>query len=175
MTTQDINLSAKPARGTFTGRHMLLLSLGFFGVIISANVGLAVVSATSWTGLVVDNSYVASQEFDLKRDAHLKQAAAGWTSIFSIEESGLRLNVVDGAGKPVDLGTVKVLVARPVGGHDDQRLTLERGPDGAFAAPITLSDGVWDVWITADTTPLGFYELHERAKLGLAEGGETTR
>ena len=122
MITEDVKLSQKPAPGTFTGTHMLLLAVGFFGVIIAVNVGLAVVSSTSWTGLVVDNSYVASQEFDIKRDAHLRQAAAGWVSSFSIDEQGLRLNVVDGVGKPVDLGTVAVLINRPVGGHDDQKL-----------------------------------------------------
>lgn len=168
MSSNDLNTSVKPAPGTFTGKHMALLAIGFFGVIIAVNIGLAVVSSTSWTGLVVENSYVASQEFDTKRDAHLKQVAAGWTSDFTLDETGLRLNVVDGAGKPVDLGTVTILVNRPVGGHDDQTLTLTRGADGAYAAPITLKDGVWDAWVTAETTPLGFYELHERTKLGEA-------
>ena len=40
-------------KGEFTGRHMLLLTVGFFGVVAAVNVGMAVVSATSWTGLVV--------------------------------------------------------------------------------------------------------------------------
>lgn len=172
MTTNKTIVASKPAPGTFTGTHMALLAVGFFGVIIAVNIGLAVVSSTSWTGLVVDNSYVASQEFDTKRDAHLRQAAAGWASSVAFDEHGIRLNVLDGSGKPVDLGTVTVLVNRPVGGHDDQTLTLVRGPDGAYTTPITLADGVWDAWVTAESTPLGFYELHERAKLGRAETGE---
>lgn len=168
MTTEDMKLSQRPAPGTFTGTHMLLLAVGFFGVIISVNIWLAVVSSTSWTGLVVDNSYVASQEFDTKRDAHLKQAAAGWVSSFNIDGQSLRLNVVDGSGKPVDLGTVAVLLNRPVGGHDDKQMLLKRGADGAYTAEISLKDGVWDAWVTAENTPLGFYELHERATLGEA-------
>lgn len=172
MTTNESIAATKPAPGTFTGKHMAFLVGGFFGVIIAVNIGMAVVSSTSWTGLVVENSYVASQEFDTKRDAHLKQAAAGWNSDMAFDEQGIRLNVVDGTGKPVDLGTVTVLVNRPVGGHDDQTLTLERGPDGAYTTPIKLADGVWDAWVTAESTPLGFYELHERAKLGMVETGE---
>ena len=46
---------------------------------------------------------------------------------------------------------------------------------GAFTADVanlsrivTLTDGVWDAWVTAEKTGLGFYELHERLKLGEA-------
>lgn len=170
MTAKNLKASAPPRTpGEFTGKHMLLLAVSFFGVILTVNVGLAVVSSTSWTGLVVENSYVASQEFDQKREAHLQQVAAGWTSEFVIDETGMRLRVLDGARNPVDLGTVNVLVNRPVGGHDDQRVTLARGPDGSYAAPLVLKDGVWDAWVTAVATPLGFYELHERSKFGEQE------
>ena len=62
----------------FTGRHMWLLALSFFGVIITVNVVMATLAIRSWTGLAVDNSYVASQEFEEKRLAHEKQRAAGW-------------------------------------------------------------------------------------------------
>ena len=50
----------------FTGGHMLAVMVVFFGVVISVNVFLAVVANTSWTGFVVENSYVASQEFNHK-------------------------------------------------------------------------------------------------------------
>ena len=43
--------------------------LAFFGVIIAVNVVMATLASTSWTGLVVENSYVASQEFNRKADA----------------------------------------------------------------------------------------------------------
>ena len=155
-------------RGEFTGKHMLFLAVGFFGVIIAVNVTMAVISSTSWTGLVVENSYVASQEFDSKRDDHLKQIAAGWQSDLVVDRNTVNLRIVDGEGKPVDLGVVTVLVNRPVGGHDDQNLTLTRLADGSYSSPVTLTDGVWDAWVTAERTGLGFYELHERLKLGEA-------
>lgn len=160
---------ASPAApGSFTGRHMAMLAIGFFGVVISVNIGMAVVSQVSWTGLVVDNSYVESQEFETKRLAHLDQVAAGWASALTVSDGILRLVIADAAGKPVDLGTVTALVNRPVGGHDDQQLTLTRAADGSYTAPVTLADGVWDSWLTAPTTSLGFWELHERFKIGSA-------
>ena len=83
--------------GTFTGRHMAILVISFFGVIISVNIGMAVISSVSWTGLVVDNSYIASQEFEEKRLAHEAQLAAGWQSSFSHADGTARLIVADAA------------------------------------------------------------------------------
>jgi nitrogen fixation protein FixH len=157
-----------PQKGEFTGKHMLLLAVGFFGIIISVNVLMAVVSSTSWTGLVVDNSYIASQEFEEKRIAHEAQLAAGWQSSFSYEAGAARLSVVDGEGVAVDLGPVKVLINRPVGGHDDQKMVLERRPEGDYVAAVELGEGVWDVVVTA-TTATGPYELHERFKVEPAQ------
>ena len=86
----------------FTGKHMLLLAVGFFGVIISVNVLMAVLSATSWTGLVVQNSYVASQEFETRRVAHdAQQAAGGPFQVHQVEAQrgdGLRDGVLPAHG-----------------------------------------------------------------------------
>jgi nitrogen fixation protein FixH len=146
----------------FTGRHMWLLSIGFFGVVIAVNIGMAVVASTSWTGLVVTNSYVASQAFEEKRIAHENQLAAGWEASFTYSPGVAKLVIVDGAGKPVDLGPVTLKVNRPVGGHDDQAISLERAPNGGYAATLQLAGGVWDASVEAMETPKGPFELHER-------------
>ncbi|MEO0913737.1 MAG: FixH family protein, partial [Pseudomonadota bacterium] len=48
----------------FTGWHMFAVMVLFFGTIISVNLTLAYFASQSWTGLVVKNSYVASQHFN---------------------------------------------------------------------------------------------------------------
>lgn len=146
----------------FTGRHMWAVVGVFFGVIIAANVGMAVVASTSWTGLVVKNSYVASQEFEDKRLAQEAQQAAGWQATFSYAPGVAKLLVVDAAGEPVDLGPVTIAVNRPVGGHEDQVLEFDRSADGGYDAPLTLAAGVWDALIEAPETAKGSFELHER-------------
>lgn len=52
----------------FTGRHMLATILTFFGVVIAVNLTMATLASTSWTGLVVENTYVASQQFNRKAE-----------------------------------------------------------------------------------------------------------
>jgi len=159
---------AETHKGEFTGKHMAILVVSFFGVIFAVNIGMAVLSATSWTGLVVENSYVASQQFEEKRIAHDKQLAAGWQSSFTYEAGMAQLIVRDGAGNPVDLGPVGLLINRPVGGHDDASLTPARATDGSYRAPVTLGDGVWEAVATASTST-GPFELHVRFKVGTPE------
>lgn len=156
---------AQQTRGTFTGRHMWMLAIGFFGVIISVNIVLAVFATTSWTGLVVDNTYVASQQFEGKRMAHERQQEAGWQAKFTFANGMAVMTVVDATDKPVELGLVALKVNRPVGGHDDQAVTLERTATGEYSARLDLAAGVWEARATALQTPLGRFELHERFKV----------
>src|SRR5690606_16383920 len=150
------------AAGTFTGRHMLLLTLGFFGVIVVVNATMAVVASTSWTGLVVDNSYVASQELEDKRLAHIEQPAAGWQAAFTYERGTASLVVSAAEGRPVELGDVPILITRPGGAHDDKRLPLARQHDRSYAATVELPRGVWEALGAAAGTPKGPFELHTR-------------
>lgn len=151
--------------GQFTGRHMLLATSAFFAVIVTVNVGMAVVASRSWTGLVVPNSYVASQEFEEKRLSHSAQVAAGWVASLSVTAGRARLVIVDGAGNPVDLGPVTLRVNRPVGGHEDQQVAFERDAEGIYMATVSLASGTWDAVVSAVGTVLGPFELHERIRI----------
>jgi nitrogen fixation protein FixH len=146
----------------FTGWHMWGLAIAFFGVIIGVNIWLAVVSATSWTGMVVTDPYVAGQQFETNRIAHEAQAAAGWVATFIYAPGVARLVIVDGANKPVDLGDVTVQINRPVGGHDDKTVTLEPSLAGGYEAAVELPSGFWEAVVTAPHTPKGPFTLTSR-------------
>lgn len=62
-------------KGEFTGRHMLAIMIAFFGVIIAVNVTMAVMAGRSWTGIVVEDTYIASQEFNSRVAEGRAQAA----------------------------------------------------------------------------------------------------
>jgi nitrogen fixation protein FixH len=144
----------------FTGRHMVMITVAFFGVIIAVNVLMAVAASRTWTGLVVDNSYVASQEFQEKADAARSQAEAGWTMELAYDSGQLIVRALDD-GEPLALDAMTAFVRRPVGGHDDATLVLSPGVDG-YAAPIDLAPGVWDVTIVSGPTALGAVEFETR-------------
>jgi hypothetical protein len=48
----------------FTGRHMAMIMIAFFGVVIAVNVLMARFAVSTFGGVVVENSYVASQHFN---------------------------------------------------------------------------------------------------------------
>jgi nitrogen fixation protein FixH len=154
---------AKAEPRPFTGRHMLFIMVAFFGVVIAVNVTLAVLSSGSWTGLVVENSYVASQEFQEKLDALHQQQALGWQHAFTYEAGRARLTVTDAGGQAVDLGPgVELQFNRPIGDREDQTLQLTRGSDGSYTAAATLSAGAWDAVVLAPNAAAGPFEMHQR-------------
>ena len=139
----------RPAAGEFTGRHMLAIMLAFFGVIITVNVTMAVMANTSWTGLVVKNTYVASRDFNRKAGEGQRQAALGWTAELSIAGGRLRYALADASGQPVELSGGTAILRRPVSDREDMTLTLAVS-GRALEAQAEMADGAWIVEILAD-------------------------
>lgn len=138
-----------PSGGGFTGRHMLAVMLGFFGVIIAVNVTMAVFANTSWTGFVVKNSYVAGQQFNRKVADARKQDALGWTGTLSIEDGVVRYALADASGSRVAASGGTVTLRRPANDREDMTLALAPSPAG-LEASAQLGDGVWIVEIAAE-------------------------
>ena len=84
-----MNPTARDAR-PLTGRRVALIALAAFAVMLTPNIILAVKAVETFSGLVVPNSYVASQNFDRDRTA---QQALGWT---------VTLDQADGVLHPAD-------------------------------------------------------------------------
>ena len=145
----------------FTGRHMLVLVISFFGVIIGVNIAMAVASSRTWTGLVVANSYVASQEFQIKRDRARQQYDSGWRGAITYADGAATFTLMDDTGQPIDAGKVSISFKRPVGDQQDQVLVLARAADGSYSGKVALDSGVWHATVLAGETPLGGYELVE--------------
>lgn len=144
-----MNANAQKSR-EFTGRHMLAIILAFFGVIIAVNLTMATLASTSWTGLVVENTYVASQQFNKKADEGRAQAALGWTGKLTIASGDVRYSLRDATGKPVPLHGVRVLFRHPAYEAEDKSVILTLATDREFAAQHTPRDGVWIVEVDAD-------------------------
>lgn len=127
-----------------TGRKVLLMLVAAFAVILAANLAMLFAATGSFPGLVVANSYVASQEWNRQTAA---QRALGWRAGAAYEGGVLTVSMAGPDGQPVPgLGLVAV-VGRPASQVSDVRLELAEGPDG-YAAPLELAPGQWRVEIT---------------------------
>lgn len=136
--------------GEFTGRHMLLLLVAFFGTIIAVNVLLAVLADRTWTGLVVENSYVESQEFNSKIAEAREQAALKWHGALSVRQGSIRYGLASADGTPVRLDGVVVHFRHPAYESADFAVRLDKQAAGEFSAGHAVPDGAWIVEVDAD-------------------------
>jgi nitrogen fixation protein FixH len=131
----------------FTGRHMLMIMVAFFGVIISVNFTMAWLAGHSWTGLVVKNSYVASQGFNKKLRQARAQNSRGWRTRLSYEKGIFRFRLADRNSQPVDIASLALSVGRPATETEDRVIALRQMQQGTYTAEYRLGPGLWDVVI----------------------------
>ncbi|AAN29305.1 MULTISPECIES: FixH family protein [Brucella] len=136
--------------GTFTGWHMLGIMFMFFGVIIAVNLLMAYNAIHSWSGLVVQNTYVASQEFNDKAKTGKEQAALNWQSKPAYENGVFTWQLADHNGKAVAMTGGTVDFKRPVGDAHDTKVTLTVREPGILTAPLELGEGAWIMEVNAD-------------------------
>ncbi len=129
----------------FTGKHAAAVFIGAFGIIIGVNILLAVSAVKTFPGLEVKNSYVASQQFDAKRDAQL---ALGWSVFAEVQAERLILSITDRDGNPVEVNDLDATLGRATHVKDDSRPAFEF--DGtAYVAHADLAPGNWNIRMTA--------------------------
>ncbi|MFN3231161.1 MAG: FixH family protein [Alphaproteobacteria bacterium] len=133
----------------FTGKHMLLSILAFFGVIVAVNLTLAFFATGSWTGLIVKNSYVASQEYNDVLEAAKAQDAMGWSSQADYADGVVSFRLQDKTGNAVTGWQVKASLTRPTHENDDHGLTLAAMGDGGYQGVVELAPGAWNLEIDA--------------------------
>ena len=134
----------------FTGRHMLVIVIGFFSVVLFANVVMAYLASSTWSGLAVSNGYVASQSFNADHARAKAQAAAGWKVELSHNTGALAIVFAGRDAAPLSGLIVSGQLRRPTTERDDVRLVFLEGRSGTYEAPARLAAGVWEVEV--DTT-----------------------
>ena len=132
-----------------TGRHVLIWMVMFFGVIIAVNLTLAYFATGTWTGLVVENSYVASQHFNEDLERAEKQKALGWQHEFSLNGQQIMFTLKDKNGRLVPLDSVKIHAGHPAAEFSDRIIDLNKVVGGNYQASNDLPPGEWNIEIRA--------------------------
>ncbi len=120
-----------------TGRHVLVFTVGAFGIIIAVNVVMAWKAISTFPGLEAKNTFVASQQFDARRAA---QEALGWSVATAHERGKVKLVITDAAGAPVEVAALDVLIGRPTEAKDDVRPEFAF-VNGLYEATVDLPPG----------------------------------
>ncbi|OYW51615.1 MAG: nitrogen fixation protein FixH [Rhodobacterales bacterium 12-65-15] len=142
-----------------TGKHVLAITVGAFTVIIAVNLVLAYEAISTFPGLEVQNSYVASQGFDARKAA---QEALGWQVAPSYAAGRVDLAFTDRDGQPVAVKALEVLIGRTTTTVSDVVPEFVATGD-VYSAPLQLDRGKWMVRVTAQAADGTLFE--HRAEL----------
>ena len=122
-----------------TGRHAAAALVAFFGVVIAVNVTMAMFATRTFGGVVVENSYVASQKYNGWLAAAERQKRLGW-SIEPRLDADREVTV----GLSVEGATVRGFASHPLGRENDAALTFTERK-GGFVSDRPLPAGRWNV------------------------------
>lgn len=128
-----------------TGRKVFLIAATAFGVIIGVNVLMAVKAISTFPGLEVQNSYVASQVFEAERAA---QERLGWALTHAYADGRLTLGFRDRDGRPVQVEQLSATLGRTTEASDDRHPAFVwNGAD--YVAEEALAPGKWMILMEA--------------------------
>jgi nitrogen fixation protein FixH len=117
----------------FTGRHMAAILVTFFGVVIVVNVIMARLATSTFGGVVVENSYVASQNFNRWLGEARGERALGWNGAVARSSDGaLAVTLSDAQGHAGRRASDR-RGRTPLGLRDDLALTLNETAPGHYA------------------------------------------
>src|SRR5690606_22253918 len=149
-----LRASGRPMMRQFTGRHMAIVIVAFFGVVMAVNVLMATLAVRTFGGTVVDNSYVASQGYNRWLAEAKQQEALGWRAEISRTASGhvrvdaqlphasvAGLRVTGTAIRPLGDSPERALGFRL---DDDRFVSIEPLPFGRWLVHVTLVDAEGD-------------------------------
>jgi nitrogen fixation protein FixH len=126
----------------FTGRHMALILIAFFAVVVGVNVTMAVLARKSWTGLVVPNSYVASQHFNAETQKRLAMLAQGFRMEIVVRGVSVSITLNDKAGTALPLHKASMTLVRSDRAVSDTSIAMQC-QNSLCSSMTELSPGLW--------------------------------
>jgi nitrogen fixation protein FixH len=151
-----------------TGRTVLAVLLGFFGVVISVNAIMIALAVGTMPGLENEKPYQAGVAYNAEIEAARAQADRHWTVVSHVsrDAQGHAITSVtarDADGIPMTGLAITVRLLRPADQRGDRTITLgERGPGTYEGEAAGVAAGAWDVEIEAAHASDRLFRSHNR-------------
>jgi len=126
-------------RRHITGWHATAALVAFFGVVVAVNLVMAMYATSTFGGVVVENSYVASQKYNDWLAAAERQKELGWKITPGVDKDR-RVTVA----LAVEGANVRGYARHPLGREPDVPLSFVAEGDG-FRSVNPLPAGRWTV------------------------------
>ena len=139
------------------GRHVLIMFLGFFGVMTAVNAVFLITAVNTFPGDHVDGAYERGLAYNAVLEARNAQTQAGWTA--EISQARLTQNVLDlsvqlNAASPSEPtpDEVTVQLRHPVNSSFDVSAQMSMTSTDLYTVALDpVHAALWDVEITAFT------------------------
>jgi len=141
----------------FTGKHMAITMVAGFGIVAAVNFFMAYQAVGGFHGIVVENSYVASQKFNDWKDEADRMAALGWSASVAREDGRV---VISTTGVP-EGAVLKADLRRPIGTKEFAALTFAPTGNGQFLSLEPVSDGRWTMRLSIEAAGQSWIEESE--------------
>lgn len=151
-----------------TGRHVLLVLLSFFGVMLAVNGIFIYFALSTFNGTASDNAYIEGLHYNERIAAAEAQARYGITHRTTFDgHTGLGVVLVHKDDRPAAGLVVAAAISRPSTSRDSLALTFtERAPGSYHAAPA-LQPGAWIFELTVRQSTSGTVLYQAKEKLWL--------
>jgi nitrogen fixation protein FixH len=150
-----------------TGRHVLLIFMGFFVTIVGANAAMVTFALKTFSGTDVDGAYLKGLEYNKTLEQRAAEAQTGYAATVEAARDGAGLVQIAAryrlGGVPADGLTVAAVLRHPANAHLDRALTLTASGDGFYRGDVAdLPAGQWDLVLTAATDGRDVLEARKR-------------
>jgi nitrogen fixation protein FixH len=140
-----------------TGRKVLFMLIGFFGVVFAVNGAMMKLAIQTLPGTEVDSAYSASLAYEKEIAAARDQNARNWKVDAHIQlapDGGATLQVEarDSSGLPMTRLNFQGRFERPADRRADQAIVLAEVASGVYrgSAPL-IGPGQWDLVLEGDS------------------------
>ena len=158
--TDRMAQSAAPRK--VTGRAVAIGFVLFFAVVIAVNALMATLAVRSFTGVVVDNGYIASQTFNrwiAKGEAERK---TGWTAAATAPSGRPEVIARLSGGGVLTGASITLHLQHPLKATGSLKLALREVSPGRYVADKAIARGQWETNIRIER---GGTVVHVRNRL----------
>jgi nitrogen fixation protein FixH len=138
-----------------TGKHVLIMFLAFFGVIIAVNGAFIYLSQKSWVGLETEDAFRKGVKYNQQLSKMREQNRRGWHMKLErqLMPEGFILTARprDKNGEPLTNLVLSAELKRPTHTGEDQTFILEEKSPGLYrgANARPVARGKWYLFVTA--------------------------
>lgn len=127
----------------FTGYHIAAILVGFFAIVIAVNVYMARMATGTFGGVLAENGYVASQDYNKWIADSTAQDRLGWSVAARVQRGHLVLDI-----KGVEGAAAEVVAEHPLGRVDDQAIAMTAIGASRFQSLKPMPVGRWKLRVT---------------------------